>query len=177
MANTPQPIAGMPVSIEMLGRVHTVWWGCDEDGWDCLANDGVRVTTFASVDSVRAHAERSVWATLEEESSILQLDPAMEWLHGRGVRVPPNSALNMWNLAQDVAYSLGLEYSSRERWKDSTYDKLVFLSVPWLAELGASPSLDRWHKMELRALREVLSDAVHILRRVSNEYACEFGRQ
>ncbi len=84
---------------------------------------------------------------------------------GYPVRVvrPVWTSLNAWNLADDVARSLGLPGVDRDRLAQRCYNKLVVANVPWLAD--RETYVPRWTKHEVRCLRRVLGQAVALLGR------------
>ncbi|NJC63908.1 hypothetical protein HC028_05210 [Planosporangium flavigriseum] len=90
------------------------------------------------------------------------LEPAQEWLRGKRVALDLDAGLNLWNWATDAAYSTGRPWNNRGGLRDRCYDKLVAANVPWLLE--AESYHPTWTPRQLRALRQVLSQAVHLLR-------------
>ena len=72
------------------------------------------------------------------------------------------AALNVWNLATDVAYSVGRVRGDRGYWADRAYEKLFAAEVPWA--LGLAAYRPRWTSQELTALRRIEGEAVGLLR-------------
>lgn len=85
-----------------------------------------------------------------------------DWLRGRRAALDTTAALELWNLATDVARSTARPWADRGRIADRCYDKLFAAAVPWVFEVPEYRP--RWSADELRCLRRVMSDAVHLLR-------------
>jgi hypothetical protein len=159
------PPRGEVVSLRVDGRERAVWWGPDGDV-DRLAVHAGRVLTWPTADACEEHARRMGWAGLEDGDGIgrstLDVEPAQAWLRGRSAVLDPNSALDLWNLAGDVAGSVGRPWRDRGRAADRCYRKLFAANVPYAFDL---PSYrPRWLASELRCIRQVLNSGVHLLR-------------
>ena len=130
---------------------------------------GARLVAATSSDpaTVECLADTQLrgWACAEpdEEPTVTDLRPLAEWLHGRRFALDPVAALNAWNLADDVARSLGLPRVDRDRVAQRCYNKLVVANVPWLAD--RETYVPRWTKHEVRCLRRVLGQAAALLGR------------
>ncbi|BCJ43330.1 hypothetical protein GCM10010168_43610 [Actinoplanes ianthinogenes] len=90
------------------------------------------------------------------------LGPAQDWVRGKRLAVPAESALNLWNLGIDVARSTGQPFVQRGGLRDTCYDKLMANQVPWV--YGLQEYQPVWTPRELAVLRETLARAVHVLR-------------
>lgn len=101
------------------------------------------------------------WADGEDRMDVIDLESAQAWLRGR-FAVEPVSALNLWNMATDVAYSLNLGFPDRGRAANACYEKLNAANLPVV--YGRAEYTPVWTPRELRSLRSVLGYAVHILR-------------
>ncbi|WP_380156151.1 hypothetical protein [Kineococcus sp. R86509] len=97
-----------------------------------------------------------------EDTVVIDVDEVRGWLSHAGRAVPVAAALNVWNLATDVAYSRGWVRSDRGYWADRAYDKLFAANVPWA--LGLAAYRPRWTSQELTALRRIEGEAVGLLR-------------
>lgn len=162
------PSWGEVVTLRFDDREVVVWWGSDGD-IDRLAVQAARVLTWPSADACEEHARRTGWVGLGAEDgddsigrSTLDFSPAQAWLRGRRVTLDPNSALDLWNFAGDVAASLGILWTDRGRLADRCYRKLVAANVPYMFDLMSYQP--RWLANELRCIRQMLNNAVHVLR-------------
>ncbi|WIM96276.1 hypothetical protein ACTOB_008460 [Actinoplanes oblitus] len=90
------------------------------------------------------------------------LGPAQDWVRGKRLAVPAESALNLWNLAIDVARSTGQPFVQRGGLRDACHDKLMANQAPWM--FGLEEYQPVWTARELAVLRETLARAVHVLR-------------
>jgi hypothetical protein len=70
--------------------------------------------------------------------------------------------LALWNMATGVARSLGLNFRNRGRVEHRCYDKLFAANLPLGVRAGFLPA--RVEPRELRGLRRILADAVHLVR-------------
>jgi hypothetical protein len=165
------PVEGYPTEVRVDGQTRWLWWGPDETGQDCVASAAGRVLSWESELDCLAAAGSNGWqhaaqerhgAARESERRPLDLAPAQRWLAGELRRVPHESALSLWNLGTDVAYSLGIDRHDRNRLADRCYDKLFAMTLPWLFVPTKTPG--RWSGQELRQLRRQLDEAVHVLR-------------
>jgi hypothetical protein len=162
------PRLGEVVTLRFDGREVVVWWGPDGD-IDRLAVQAGRVLTWPTADACEEHARRAGWAGLGDEDgddgigrSTLDFEPVQAWLRGQRTTPAPNSALDLWNFAGDVAASLGIPWTDRGRLADRCYRKLVAANVPYMFDLTSYQP--RWLANELRCIRQVLNSAVHLLR-------------
>ena len=162
------PRHGEVVTLRFDGREVVVWWGPDGD-IDRLAVQAGRVLTWPATDAGEEHARRAGWAGLGDEDrddgigpSTLDFEPAQAWLRGQRITLDPNSALDLWNFAGDVAASLGIPWTDRGRLADRCYRKLVAANVPYMFDLTSYQP--RWLANELRCIRQVLNSSVHLLR-------------
>jgi hypothetical protein len=159
---------GESVTVHFDGRDVTVWWGPDSQDRDRVAVRSGRVLTWPTADAAVDEARRRsrIGLGIDDDGSIqrlaLDFEPAHAWLRGQRSTLDPNSALDLWNFAADVAASLGLPWRDRGRTADRCYRKLVAANVPYVFDLASFRP--RWLADELRCIRRVLSSAVHVLR-------------
>jgi len=165
---------GQPAAVQIDGRTFYAWWGQDRLGNDCLAHQEGRLEV--------ANTEADMWDTAavygweatgdeapqeqdasgDQDAVVTDVDEVRSWLSGAARAVPAPAALNVWNLATDVAYSLRRERADRGYWADRAYEKLFAACVPWA--VGLASYRPRWARQELTALRRVEGDAVGLLR-------------
>lgn len=160
------PGEGFPVDLRFDGESHVLYWGEDETGADRVATRGGRIYRWGSLEGLDRDASARGWSLDRidqlDVSRVLDLEPAHAWLRGATAAVEPNAALNLWNMATDVAYSLGVQFRDRGTLASRCYDKLVYANLP--SAFGWDSFVPRWTPQELRVLRRVLNDAVHVLR-------------
>ena len=161
------PIRGWPAGLKFDGRVVFVWWGQDADEHDCAAARSGQLRTFASEAECWAIANARGWPsdaepTDDDAAVVTDLGPAQEWLRGKRVALDPQAGLNLWNWADDAAYSTGRIWNDGGGVRDRCYDKLFAAAVPWV--YGMESYKPTWTPRQVRALREVLGQAVHVLR-------------
>lgn len=160
------PAEGFATTLRFDGASHVFLWGQDETGADRLATRGGRIFRWASPEDLDRDARARGWRLEPLDrpggSNIVDLELAHAWLRGATAAVDPDGALNMWNMATDVAYSLGMHFRDRGTLASRCYDKLVYANLPWA--FGWDSYVPRWTPQELRVLRRVLNDAVHVLR-------------
>jgi hypothetical protein len=162
------PRLGEVVTLRFDGREVVVWWGPDGD-IDRLAVQAGRVLTWTTADAGEEHARRAGWAGLGDEDgddsigrSTLDFEPAQAWLRGQRTTLDPSSALDLWNFQWDVAASETGAWPVLGRVERRCHGKLTAANVPWL--VGEDVYRPRWTASELRCLRQILSNAVHVLR-------------
>ncbi|MFC6153437.1 hypothetical protein [Nocardioides yefusunii] len=122
-------------------------------GLDVLARDGQGALLLVEAD---ANAE------------IVDVEPVQEWLRGRAA-LDLNAALELWNMAVDVARTLDLPFRQRGRTADVCYGKLFAAVLPRFAysgpgEYDGSGYTPIWTPAQYRTLRRVMGDALHVLR-------------
>lgn len=86
----------------------------------------------------------------------------MAWLRGAARAVDPDAALTLWNIATDVAFSLGVQFRDRGLIASGCYEKLLAANLPWVFHRDSYTP--RWTPREMRVLRRILNEAVHVLR-------------
>jgi len=157
------PLAGRPLVVVLRQLEATVWWGEDAHGRDVVATAGGRVLSWPSPAECLAAVEADGWdnAAPGEQAARMDLTPAVEWHARQRHALDPEAALNAWNLAGDVARSVGAPWGDRGRVADACHDKLTAACVPWLVEREHySP---RWSVAEERYLRRRLGVAFTLL--------------
>jgi hypothetical protein len=162
------PLRGEVVTLRFDGREVAVWWGPDGD-IDRLAIRAGCVLTWPTADACEEHARRAGWVGLGAEDgddsigrSTLDSEPAQAWLRGQRTTLDPGSALDLWNFQWDVAASMTGVWPVLKRVEGRCHDKLTAANVPWL--VGGDAYRPRWTAAETRCVRQVLSNAVHVLR-------------
>ncbi|HEY8719940.1 hypothetical protein [Pengzhenrongella sp.] len=161
-----------PEGMRLDGRTFFVWRGLDaagDDGdqEDRLATRGGKLVVFDSEEECWSFALEAGWPTItpedrDSDAQVMDLDPALDWLRGRRATVDPASALDLWNMTTEVAFSTGRRFDDRGRVRENCYTKLFAANVPYAFDLVAY--VPRWKPQELRVLREVLGQAVHVFR-------------
>lgn len=161
------PVLGEVVTLHFDARQVSVWWGPVGDEDRIAVRDG-RAMTWLTADTAEEAARRAGWRGMGAEDgdptigrSSLDVEPAQAWLRGRRP-LDPVSALELWNVAVDVARSTGHPWRDRGRIADRCYDKLFAANVPWV--FGRPEYRPRWTATELGCIREVLNRCVHLLR-------------
>lgn len=161
------PVNGYPLPIRLTGRDLVLWWGPDEDGTDLVAIENGRPLVWDTVESclVAVSARHLTRFDGEEnnEPEVMDLRPVAAWLRGEHMALNPVAALNLWNLAGDVATSVDASWDDCGRVADNCHAKLTAAAVPWLA--GVDHYSPRWTPHELRYLRTRLLAASALLRR------------
>ena len=161
------PPSGEVVIVRFDGRELAVWWG-PAGTIDRLAVEAGSLLTWPTADACEIHARRAGWTGLAKEGdhsisrSTLDFQPAQAWLRGQRAALDPRSALNLWNFAGDVAGSIDRPWHDRGHVADRCYRKLTAANVPFLLDL--TDYRPRWQVNELRCIRHILNDAVHMLR-------------
>lgn len=173
-SNEPFPLTGRPEPVRLDGRTRYVWWGQDRLGNDCLATREGRLEVADSEVGLLEAAASYGWQATDEEAPgtqvadeaedavVIDVDEVRDWLSHAGRAVPVAAALNVWNLAIDVAYSVGRVRGDRGYWANRAYDELFAADVPWA--LGLAAHRPRWTSRELTALRRIEGEAVGLLR-------------
>lgn len=177
-----RPVEGYVLRLRFAGRDVVLWWGQDESGRDCVAAENGRVRAWADRAECLSRVRAWGWpeALVDGDDAVLQggrdvpgdrdvsegraidAGPVLEWLRGRRLSLDSGTALGVWNLAGDVAFSTGAAWHDRGRLADECYDKLVAANLPWLTTSGAySP---RWTASELDYLRRRMNESVAVLR-------------
>ena len=156
---TARPIAGHPLIVLLRGVSTTLSWGEDVGGRDVVASEEGRVLAWADPDECHADVVRWGWepSALDAEPTRMDLTPALEWRARQRRALDPESALNAWNLAGDVARSTGTPWGDRGRVADYCHDRLTVACLPWL--VGKDAYAPRWSVAEERYLHRRLNAA------------------
>jgi hypothetical protein len=162
------PTEGVPVGLTLDASTVYVWWGPDERSNDVVAARGTAAIVSQSSEQCWALAREQLWPGHDDEqlsasvAPVLDFDPALDWLRGRRFVLDVDAALNLWNMAADLARSTNQQWAERGPVRVQCYDKLFVANVPWV--VGRDAYRPRWSKRELDTLRATLSDAVRVTR-------------
>jgi hypothetical protein len=158
-----RPVEPCVLVVRLPAGDTVVLWGPDEDDadLDVIAVDG-RALHWPDAESCIRDAHALGIAVIGDEPVVQDLRVVGDWLAGRCAALDPSVALNAWNLAGDVAVSVGAPWHDRGRTADDCHDKLTIASVPYLADLESYTP--RWKPHELRYLRARLGLAMGLLR-------------
>ena len=151
------PRSGYALVVVRGGTSRTLWWGEAADGDDVVAVRDGRVVTWANPDDCFAEAADLGWDVADDEPTLMDLTPALEWHARRRRALDADAALNSWNLAGAVARSVGAPWGDRGVLADACHTKLTTACVPWLA--GLDTYAPRWTVAEERYLRRRLGAA------------------
>jgi hypothetical protein len=164
-AEAPMPAEGYPLPLRLPGRQVVLWWGPDEDGTDVVAVENGRLLVWDSLEACLDDARtRGLPAAVADDTApdVLDLRPVAAWLRGEQLRLDPVTALNLWNLAGDVAASVGAPWGDEGWTADNCHAKLTAAAVPWLVDADAY--VPRWSPAEMRYLRRRMLAATALLR-------------
>lgn len=160
------PLAGCAVMLRFDGTNHILYWGEDETGADRFASRGGLLMGWDSLSALEQSAVANGWSLDPvaeiDASKVVDLERIRRWTGGGVGAVDPEGALNLWNIATDVAYSLALPFRDRGHLASRCYDKLFAANVPWVFELNSY--VPRWRPEEMRELRRILGAAIHVVR-------------
>jgi len=161
------PVEGYLLPLRLADRDLVLWWGPDEEGTDIVAVEDGRPLVWDTVESCLADVlSRGLpWGDTEadEEPQVMDLRPVAAWLRGDSLALDPESALNLWNLADDIATSVNASWDVRGTIADNCHTKLTAAAVPFL--FGLDQYSPRWTPRQLRYLRTRLLAASAMLRK------------
>lgn len=160
------PAEGHVIALTVDGTRRLLVWGQDDDGHDRLATDEVRVRSWTSLAECAAEARTHGCVLVGDQDGTavteVATEPVVAWLRGARKAVPDDAALTLWNLAGDVARSVGRVLDDHGTWARRCHTKLTVACVPWA--FGQDEYRPRWHPLELRALRRVLGASIAVVR-------------
>ena len=162
------PDPGQAVVIRFDDADTVVWWGSGPDGHEVVAADGGRVLTWDSVEESVAHASDADWPVdwdagiSDDQATRRDFTSAQRRLSGDPEPLDPQSALDLWNFATDLAHTLGVKFCDGGNVADVCHDKLTKATVPHA--FGLTEYALRWTPAELKVVRRILGDAVGVVR-------------
>ena len=164
------PVDGYPLPLRLPDRDLVLWWGPDEAGTDIVAVKGGRPLTWDTVESCLVDVRARGLPQLDteedregdDEPQVMDLRPVAAWLRGESLALDPESALNLWNLAGDLATSVNASWDDRGTIADNCHTKLTAAAVPFL--FGLDQYSPRLTPRQLRYLRTRLLAASAMLR-------------
>lgn len=161
----PIPLAGYPLPLRLPDREVVLWWGPDDQGTDRVAVEGGRALVWDSVEACVAGAQARGFTLATDadvdESVVMDFSSVVAWLRGQRLRLDPVATLDLWNLAGDIAVSVGASWDDRGRVADACHTKLTWTNVPYLVDADAYAP--RWTTHELRYLRQRMLAALSLL--------------
>ncbi|WP_157537511.1 hypothetical protein [Nocardioides sp. Root190] len=163
------PVDGFVTMVRFDGQSPVVWWGAGPNDTERLAIEGRRIAVWSSPEEcLRTVLDRG-WSLAADDDGVdstevteLDFEPAQAWLRGSSSFLDPDAGLNMWNFAIDVSASLRMLFRQRGQVANRCHDKLTAANIPWA--WGLESYVPRWTPAELRVLRRVLGEAVHVIR-------------
>lgn len=165
VADTLAPESGFVVILRLDQHEEALYWGEDPSGNDRFATVGGTLARWQTTTSLEEDAVAYGWTlegvTAADSPQVVDVDRVRGWAAGTRA-LSPTDALALWNLATDVAYSLGLTFRDRGHLANRCYDKLFASNLPWT--MGQESYTPRWTVQELRVLRRVLNSAIHVVR-------------
>lgn len=163
------PVDGVVTMVRFDGQSPVMWWGTGPNDTERLAITGRRLVVWSNPEECLRTARDRGWSLAADDDGVestdvteLDLEPAQAWLRGSSSFLDPEAGLNMWNFAIDVSASLGTPFRNRGQQANRCHDKLTAANIPWF--WGLESYVPRWTPVELRILRRVLGEAVHVIR-------------
>ncbi|KRA38865.1 MULTISPECIES: hypothetical protein [unclassified Nocardioides] len=162
------PVDGFVTTVRFDGWSPVAWWGTGPHGDEILATEGCHVALWSSPEECLRTVRERGWRLADddgvENTDVTELDfePAQSWLRGASTSLDTKAGLDLWNFAIDVAHSLGRPFRHRGRLADRCHHKLTAANVP--RAFGVETYAPRWTAAEIRVLRRVLGEAVHVVR-------------
>lgn len=159
------PVDGYPLPVRLSDRNVVLWWGPDKHGTDVVASEEGRPLVWATLEACLADVRTSGLSHAHEddaEPEVMDLRPVAAWLRRQQLNLDPVAALNLWNLAGDIAESVNAPWGDEGRTADRCHAKLTAANVPWL--VGAEEYAPRWSPHDLRYLRRRTLAATALLR-------------
>ena len=162
------PTLGQAVKVRFDGADTVVWWGPGADGREVLAAHEGRLLTWPTVERAVAHASDAGWSVdwdagiSEDENTLIDFEPAQRRLENDRAPVRPQSALDLWNFTTDVAHTLEVPFNDAGTMADTCHEKLTKATVP--AAFGLTEYALRWTPEELKVVRRIMADCVHVVR-------------
>ena len=109
-AHSRLPVDGYPLPLRLPDRDLVLWWGPDKRGTDVVAVEGghplASATLQACLTEARARGLARSSDEKDAEAEVMDLRPVATWLRGEQLSLDPVAALNLWNLAGDIAASV-----------------------------------------------------------------------
>jgi hypothetical protein len=153
-----------PLALRLDGHTSYLLWVTGEEGDRVVVDRGRVVGFYESLLSLRAYAaEHRLDLAKADPEAVFDVDNVVSWLLGHE-EPDPVAVLNTWNLAWDVANSTGAPFNHRGGARDAVYDKVFWANnLPAMSPPGEQYEPD-WSSDELRLLREVVGEAVALIR-------------
>lgn len=151
---------GMPAGLLRPSGLCWVWWRAEAKGADLVAVDHGRVLKFPTATAAWQTADQRGWPysnRSDKDTQPIDLQPVYAWLSRKRLDLEADSALNLWNFADDVARSIGLRNQRAGSTADRLHAILTAASVPWA--FPARPSQWHWTPRDLVRLRVLLQCA------------------
>jgi len=153
-----------PLALKVGGRTVFLLWVSDDWALNRVLASVGQVAWFTDEDSARQYALTQHLALAQkEEPRLHDLDRAARWLQADD-EADGRLLLAIWNLAGDVARSVGEAFEDRGGALDDVYDKLFLGSnLPSMTPPG-EPYQPDWTEEELSLLRGRIETAVDLIR-------------
>ena len=165
---TVVPEHGQAVVIRFDGRDTVVWWGKGPAGSEVLAAEDGRLLTWDSVEAAVAHAGDAEWTIdwdagiSSDQATLMDFTGAQRRLESERAPVAAESAMSLWNFATDVSTTLGIAFNDKGRVADECFEHLTKATMP--SVFGLDDYKLQWTPAELKVVRRIMSEAVHVVR-------------
>lgn len=152
-----------PVPLRWRGQTLFLLWQSDEWALDrVLANDG-QVVSFSDEESARDYADKAgLPLAPNEQPHMHDLDRAVRWLEA-DEEPDFNLFLNVWNLAGDVARSVGEPFEDQGELLNGIYDKLFHVTRPPSMTHPSQRHGPEWSEEELAVLHTMIQASVDLI--------------
>jgi hypothetical protein len=152
------------IALKLEGRTWYLIWISGSDHPDQVLEEAGRVLVFDDRESLCRHAEgHHIDLAASKLEPVFDIDAVADWVKG-DEEPDPVVLLNAWNLAWDIANSTGVAFNHRGGDRDDVYDKVFWSNnLPAMTPPGERYE-PQWLPNELELLREVMSEAVHLVR-------------
>ncbi len=140
-----------------------VWWGRDGSGNDLIATINGAVFWTESPEELDRVVRTEGWGLpgsfAVDTGATLDIRAAQAWVRSRQ-RFDAESALNLWNLAEDVLRSTTGDRLTSGRNAATRHGNLTAMALPWLLK---SPRTPTWSSYELGTVRGIVQRADRIV--------------
>ncbi len=140
-------------------RKYLLWYSNENDGFFC-SNDNI---LYFNNNADCLDYAKMKGMTIEKEYTVYDLNLIKDWIITPNKDIDCNYFLEIWNLFNDISFSLNVDFIGNYHSTNSVYDKLFFgCNLPSIS-YTSKDYIPRWTYDEIEMIKNVFLNGLNII--------------